>query len=481
MSKKKHQGQVFTPGFMVSLILDFSGYSGNSILQKHVIDNSSGDGAFLTEITRRYCTEFLKTSSDTSELVRHLETYIHGIELDSTAYTACLENLDRVLKNEFGVMTPVRFDIKNGDSILLASSLSGKMDFVIGNPPYVRVHNLETSYETVKQSRFCETGMTDLYIRFFELGLEMLKTGGTLCYITPSSWIYSVAGRNIRNYLKETGTLSGLIDMEHTQVFDGAVTYTMITKIRKDFKQPHFAYFTYDEETNSPVKQAELSMEDALINDRMFLADKDSLCVIREIMDCSTGPVHVKNGFATLADRIFIGDSFGFETDFMIPVIKASTGKMSKALFPYHKDLSPVSEEELEVSSSELLSYFKEHEEILRKRDCDRNQKQFYLFGRSQALNDVYKNKVTVNTCIRDKETVKLRFAEAGTGVYSGLYILADMDNLYDKILQLLCSDEFIVYIRSLKKYKSGGYYTFNSKELERYLNWKLKFGHQKS
>ena len=28
-------------------------------------------------------------------------------------------------------------------------------------------------------------------------------------------------------------------------------------------------------------------------------------------------------------------------------------------------------------------------------------------------------------------------------------------------------------YVRMLGKYKSGGYYTYSSKELENYLNWK--------
>ncbi len=32
----------------------------------------------------------------------------------------------------------------------------------------------------------------------------------------------------------------------------------------------------------------------------------------------------------------------------------------------------------------------------------------------------------------------------------------------------------FLDYVKLLKKYKSGGYYTFNSKDLELYLNFKL-------
>jgi transposase len=60
-----------------------------------------------------------------------------------------------------------------------------QMDFVIGNPPYVRVHNLDDSYDSVKSFSFANGGMTDLYLVFFEKGFQMLKPGGKLCYITP--------------------------------------------------------------------------------------------------------------------------------------------------------------------------------------------------------------------------------------------------------------------------------------------------------
>ena len=43
----KYSGQVFTPDFLVSAILDYVGYVDGNILQKHVIDNSCGDGAFF--------------------------------------------------------------------------------------------------------------------------------------------------------------------------------------------------------------------------------------------------------------------------------------------------------------------------------------------------------------------------------------------------------------------------------------------------
>lgn len=51
----KQRGAIYTPAFLVNVILDFGGFTGKKILHRHVMDNSCGDGAFLTEIVRRYC------------------------------------------------------------------------------------------------------------------------------------------------------------------------------------------------------------------------------------------------------------------------------------------------------------------------------------------------------------------------------------------------------------------------------------------
>lgn len=60
----------------------------------------------------------------------------------------------------------------------------------------------------------------------------------------------------------------------------------------------------------------------------------------------------------------------------------------------------------------------------------------------------------------------------SGQGVYSGLYILSDVP--FEVIESIIRSDDFIDYLKILKHYKSGGYYTYSSKDLEQYINYKL-------
>lgn len=94
----KNDGQVFTPTFLVQNILDFAGYEGTNILRKHIIDNSCGARAFLTEIVRRYCTVSISNGSSKEQTKTELETYIHGIELEDVVFYNCLNNLNAVVE-----------------------------------------------------------------------------------------------------------------------------------------------------------------------------------------------------------------------------------------------------------------------------------------------------------------------------------------------------------------------------------------------
>ena len=99
----------------------------------------------------------------------------------------------------------------------------------------------------------------------------------------------------------------------------------------------------------------------------------------------------------------------------------------------------------------------------------------WFAFGRSQAINDTYKNKISINTLLRTSADLKIIFAPAGTGVYGGLYIIGNEQSL-SKISEILFSEEFSTYISLLGKYKSGGYYTFSSKDIKKYLDYKLSY-----
>ncbi len=464
-TKIKNFGAVYTPYYIVQMMLELIGYIDDSIIDKHILENSFGEGAFLMEIVRKYCKIFtLKYGNKPDILKMHLEKYIHGIEINKEAYLKCISNLNSIVL-EYGVYDVV-WDLYNDDALTF-NKFDERMDYVIGNPPYVRVHNLDR--DIVKKMEFTKTGMTDLYIAFYEIGLKQLNKFGKLCYITPSSFFTSKSGIALRNYIEQTKSLNIVIDLGKIQVFDNIMSYTTITLFQKNKNFDNILYIDYETQ-----KESILSYFDIFQDGLMYFESAEILHLISMINISynmsSNNCISVKNGYATLADKIFINNNIE-NTDIVLPVLKASTGKWSKCIFPYNEAGNPYSEDYIEQYYPYIYKYLKMHKEKLISRSLEKNS-DWFLFGRSQGIKDTFKHKIAINTMIKNKNSIKLNVVEKGNGVYSGLYILTNYT--YDDIYNAVYSDEFIIYLKSLKKYKSGGYYTFSSKDLEKYLVYKL-------
>ena len=476
-NKQKELGQVITPDNIVEQMLDLGGYSGKEILSRHVIDNSCGDGQFLTAIVHRYINESQKAGVNNETISYRLGQFIHGIEIDEVAYNRCIQRLNDITA-EYN-LNEVDWDIIFGNSLLI-DDYRGKMDFVFGNPPYVRVHNVkEEDYDVLKSYSFAEKGSSDLYLAFFELGLQMLNSQGKLCYVTPNSWLCSSSGRNMRNYIIEHRNLLAIVDFEHEQLFDGAQTYSVVTLLRGAQNDGDISYEKYDQNKFQPVSA--LTYNDIVIDGNFRFVPKEYAATLNEIEHTKGKAVRVKNGLATLSDKIFIDElPEGFSPKFSIPVLKGSTGKWGRCLFPYK-----VSPEGKLISMAfsdiqrypELYSYIMSNEKELRKRTYDKSSN-WWEIGRSQGLSDTFKNKICVNNLTKQVGDLKLYKGLAGCHVYSGFYILTDYP--FETIERALHSEEFFIFVKSLKKYKSGNYYTFSSKDTEKFLNyWIKKYGNK--
>ncbi|MBR1375246.1 MAG: N-6 DNA methylase [Cardiobacteriaceae bacterium] len=458
-TEEKNNGRYYTPIDMVCFILNTANYCGNNILQKHIIDNSCGDGAFLCEIVRRYCETAFKKGYSTQQLKNDLEHYIHGIEIEKTEHQKCIDNLNKI--TELSGIYNIEWDIKNRDA-LTVQDYNGKMDFVVGNPPYVRVHNL-LDYSAVKQFYLSQQGMTDLYIVFYEIGINMLNKTGVLCYINPSSLFNSLAAKLLRKNLIQNKLLKKVIDLKHTQIFN-ATTYTAIILLTQENNK----YIKY---TNFENQQTEkLNYNEFYIDENFYFSNKNNLKKIKNIIfrQPEKNIIDVKNGFATLCDNFFIGQ-FDFE-EYTIPIIKSSTGTMAKCFYPYDKTGKYIPFDEL-IKVPKIKNYYFENEERLKSRSLE-NKNIWHVFGRSQGILDTWKNKYAINALIRNIDDIKLTPCPAGTGSYSGLYILTELS--FNELKRILFQQEFVDYIQSLGKYKQGGYYTFSSKDLLKYLDYKI-------
>lgn len=125
---------------------------------------------------------------------------------------------------------------------------------------------------------------------------------------------------------------------------------------------------------------------------------------------------------------------------------------------------------EILTANKNIKNYFEAYKNLLLKRSLEKNS-DWYGFGRSQGINDVYRCKYAVNTLIKTYSDLRLIKCDKGVGVYSGLYILTEATE--SELKEMLYSEDFVSYMSLLGKYKSGGYYTFSSKDLKNYLEYK--------
>jgi hypothetical protein len=105
-------------------------------------------------------------------------------------------------------------------------------DIVIGNPPYVQLAKMKDPYlEGEGYQTFEKTG--DLYCLFYEKGIQLLKKGGILSYITSNSWLQTQYGQSLRRYFTTQSQPEVLLNFEDAQVFKTAIVETNILLTRK--------------------------------------------------------------------------------------------------------------------------------------------------------------------------------------------------------------------------------------------------------
>jgi len=108
-----------------------------------------------------------------------------------------------------------------------------KFDFVVGNPPYVRVQILDVkTREYLKKEYKTTIGKFDIYIPFIERGIDWLKENSKLGYINPNLFLNREYGKELRRILLES-TILQIIDFGDSGVFKDVTNYPCILVIQK--------------------------------------------------------------------------------------------------------------------------------------------------------------------------------------------------------------------------------------------------------
>lgn len=459
--KRKMNGITFTPEWVVEFMVD------DVITKKlnddvKILDVGCGLGVFTLKIAKKL-QEVL--DKDINNVIKENIFFIDK-------YKEFIEETSNKLKNIVGE----NINTNGVISDFLFYNNYNEFDIIIGNPPYIRVQNLEDSYREELQSRFytAESGSFDYYFCFFEKALSLLKDDGILSFITPNSYFYSLTGENLRKMLKPH--IKKIVDFDHFQVFDDT-TYSCITTLSME-KSKEFDYCYINSSDLENIEFNKIIKDD--LDDRRweFLTEYD-VEVLNDIKGDGTTLGNIADihcGLATLRDSLYIMDNpeeddnyFFFnnhkiEKDICKPIIKCSTYKGNPQnkyiIFPY-RDGKIILEDEFEKKFPFAHRYFLSVKDELLKRDKGKtdNYPEWYAFGRSQGLINTFGKKIITSTM-----NIKPKFfviEDEESTFYSGYCIKPKMKiDLYE-LCDILNSKDMEYYISKVSKSYRNGYKSY--------------------
>jgi adenine-specific DNA-methyltransferase len=479
---EKVYGQVYTPSFIVQKILDEVGYYGENIHKKTILDPSCGDGRFLVEIVRRIIRDL-----PSNQWIESFEA-IYGWDIDANALNQCRENLDEITLN-FGIK--VKWNLELVDSLTKIPDIFNStptFDFIVGNPPYIRIQHLSEASRKFIQNHyhFCKSGSTDTYIAFFELAHSLLNADGICSFITPNTFFYTETGRALRHFLANNQLLNKITNYGVIQLFQNATTYSAITTFTRA-KKSFFTYelaidkqafsnrrITFNEIQNSKFWQ--LSIEKRGQTNGLKLGDVANISV----------------GLTTLCDKAYIFSDVTFEDniaicyskikgyvsierDLLKPIMKVSTLKKTDLsikeyiLFPYMKVNGKhkiIDEDKLKTDYPLAYNYFLSVKVELDKRDAGKpNSVAWYAFGRSQGLDSSFGEKVVFSPMNKKPNFIHLK--DPNLTIYSGYCI--KYDGNYDDLINNLNSIEMEEFINISSRDFRDGWKAYNKKTIEEF------------
>ena len=223
----KKSGSEKTPNDIIEYMLDLIGYSGKHILEKTITDPACGTGTFIAQIVDR----LVDAVGDVGKA---------GI-INRLLEDGCIKAYDTNPSNVFVTKVIIVIILANRgcltsfvDAVRLITKLPvycadyltvhDKTDYLVGNPPYIRLQNLsKDNREFIKSNFESATGRFDIYTCFLENGDRNLKPGGKLCLITSDKYLTANYGSGIRGYLSRSGHVRKIVDLFDTKFFGASV------------------------------------------------------------------------------------------------------------------------------------------------------------------------------------------------------------------------------------------------------------------
>lgn len=238
-------GVVYTRPWVVDLVLDLAGYHPEEhLVDSVIVEPACGNGEFLEAMIRRLSS----SCRGQGRSLRDCERSLMAFDLSPGAVAASRERAESVLvgcgwdRDESRDMAQKW--VREADFLLDPEldmvGLGGGVDFVVGNPPYVRLESIsQETAETYRKRYETMIGRADLYVGFFERALEMLAPGGVCAFICADRWMLNQYGSRLRKFITSGGfSVEAVVEMHRANAFhDEVLAYPAVTAVRKAEEQ----------------------------------------------------------------------------------------------------------------------------------------------------------------------------------------------------------------------------------------------------
>jgi adenine-specific DNA-methyltransferase len=228
------KGVVYTKKWVVELLLDLAGYTPDrNLVDAVAVEPAAGAGAFLGPMIERL-------ADSCSLLGRSLADCRNSL----IAYELEESSADRARSLAAGILIRrgveasaaeqlARSWVRCGDYLLEAPNT--RVDYVLGNPPYIRLEDIPPEIcSFYRQAYPTMIGRADLYIAFFEAGLQQLNSNGTCAFICADRWMRNQYGAELRELVTSSYAVEVVVEMHTADAFQGNVdAYPAIVVIRR--------------------------------------------------------------------------------------------------------------------------------------------------------------------------------------------------------------------------------------------------------
>jgi adenine-specific DNA-methyltransferase len=249
-------GAVYTRAWVVELLLDLAGYAApRNLVDARAVEPSAGEGAFLLPMTARLLASCRTQRRPWLDCLDSLRAY----DIDGDALRQCRRKLAQLLADAGVSDTDAEVLLQawlvEADYLLIVGQTTSSTtrapqlfdeaapavaDFVIGNPPYVRVESIPEPQNSHYRQLFpTMRGRADLYVGFYEAALRQLTPGGVCAFICADRWMVNQYGESLRRYITERFAVETLLEMHKTDAFEDEVNaYPAITVLRRVSQGP---------------------------------------------------------------------------------------------------------------------------------------------------------------------------------------------------------------------------------------------------